>query len=192
MEEIEVVVGRIGKPHGLRGEVTIDVRTDEPDRRFADGSVLIARPPQGSASPLRTVTVGQTRWHQQVLLARFDEIAGREAAEAARGIVLHASIPVDATPEDPEEFYDHQLVGLAAYDVDGVALGELVAVTHGAAQDLLTIRTPDGREALVPFVAALVPEVDLAGGRIVVADRPGLVAPYPEADADPGPTRRDA
>ena len=187
MEDIEVVVGRIGKPHGLRGEVTIDVRTDEPDRRFVDGAVLIARPPQGSASPLRSVTVSQTRWHQQVLLARFDEIADRNAAEAARGIVLHALLPADATPEDPEEFYDHQLVGLAAYDVDGTPLGELVAVTHGAAQDLLTIRTTDGREALVPFVAALVPEVDLAGGRIVIADRPGLVAPYPDVDEpDPG------
>ena len=64
----------------------------------------------------------------------------------------------------------------------GAPLGELTAVTHGAAQDLLTIRTPDGRDALVPFVAALVPEVDVTGGRIVIADRPGLVAPYPDDD----------
>ena len=72
--------------------------------------------------------------------------------------------------------------GLAAYDVSGERLGELTAVTHGAAQDLLTIRTPDGRDTLVPFVAALVPEVDVTGGRIVIADRPGLVAPYPDTD----------
>jgi len=182
MEHIEVVVGRIGKAHGIKGDVTIDVRTDEPDRRFADGAVLTARPPRGSASPLRAVTVESTRWHQQVLLARFPEIGDRSAAEAARGIVLHATLAADATPEDPEEFYDHQLVGLAAYDLSGALLGELVAVTHGSAQDLLTIRTPDGRDALVPFVSALVPEVDLAGGRVVVADRPGLVAPY-AADA---------
>ncbi len=182
MEDIEVVVGRIGKPHGLRGEVTIDVRTDEPERRFADGAVLAARPPAGSASPLRSVTVESTRWHQQVLLARFAEIGDRNAAEAARGIVLHATLAPGETPEDPEEFYDHQLVGLAAYDVAGAHLGELTTVTHGAAQDLLTIRTPDGRDALVPFVAALVPEVDVDGGRIVIADRPGLVAPYPDDD----------
>lgn len=177
METIEVVVGRIGKPHGIRGEVTIDVRTDEPERRFTVGAVLRAQPPQGSASPLRTVTVARTRWHQQVLLATFEELPDRTAAEAARGLVLHADVPADESPEDPDEFYDHQLVGLAAYDVDGRALGEVTGLVHGA-QDLLAIRTPDGRDALVPFVAALVPEVDVAGGRVVVADRPGLVTPF--------------
>jgi 16S rRNA processing protein RimM len=180
VETIDVVVGRIGKAHGLRGEVTIDVRTDEPDRRFAAGAVLRAEPPRGSASTLRTLTVVSTRWHSSRLLARFAELDDRTAAESARGIMLHAEIPADETPEDPDEFYDHQLVGLAAYDVDGLALGEVTAVVHGGAQDLLTIRTPDGRDALVPFVKALVPEVDLAAGRVVVADRPGLVTPLPD------------
>lgn len=183
MESIEVVVGRIGKPHGLRGEVTVDVRTDEPDRRFAVGAVLRAQPPKGSASRLTRLTVAGSRWHQSVLLASFEEIGDRNAAEAARGIVLHASLGVDETPEDPEEYYDHQLVGLSAYDEQGSVIGELVAVVHGAAQDLLTVRTPDGRDALVPFVAALVPEVDLAAGRVVIADRPGLVAPFPQEGA---------
>ncbi|MCB0894377.1 MAG: ribosome maturation factor RimM [Nocardioidaceae bacterium] len=182
MDTIEVLVGRIGKPHGLRGDVTVDVRTDEPERRFAPGSVLRVEAPRGSHSALRTVTVASTRWHQSVLLARFEEIPDRTAAEAARGILLHARIPVDATPDDPDEYYDHQLVGLAAYDVDGTALGEVVGLVHGGAQDLLTIRTPDGREALVPFVKALVPEVDVAAGRLVIADRPGLVTPLPEDD----------
>lgn len=180
MDSIEVVVGRIGKPHGLRGEVTIDVRTDEPEARFADGRTLRARPPAGSASRLTSLTVARTRWHQGTLLATFEEVAGREAAEAARGVLLVADLPLDATPEDPEEFYDHQLVGLTAYDEAGALLGAVTAVVHGAAQDLLTIRTPDGREPQVPFVAALVPEVDLAGGRLVVADRPGLVSPFPD------------
>jgi 16S rRNA processing protein RimM len=183
VDSIEVVVGRIGKPHGLRGELTIDVRTDEPDRRFAVGATLRAEPPAGSASRLGTLTVARTRWHQQVLLATFEEIEGRDAAEAARGILLHATRAAGDTPDDPEEFYDHQLVGLTAYDESGRLLGELTAVSHGAAQDLLTIHTPDGRDALVPFVAALVPVVDVAAGRLVVADRPGLVAPYPEAEA---------
>ncbi len=181
-DSIEVVVGRIGKPHGLRGELTIDVRTDEPDRRFANGQSLDAQPPQGSASRHRRLTVESTRWHQQVLLVRFVEIEGREAAEAARGIVLRAELAADAVPADPEEFYDHQLVGLAAYDEVGTRLGELTAVTHGSAQDLLTIRTDDGRDTLVPFVAALVPVVDIEGGRVVIADRPGLVAPFPDED----------
>jgi 16S rRNA processing protein RimM len=183
--EVDVVVGRIGKPHGLRGEVTVDVRTDEPERRFAPGSTLRAEPPPGSASSLRTMTVAASRRHQAVLLVTFEELAGRSAAEAARGIVLHATIPAGESPEDPDEFYDHQLVDLAAYDEQGNALGTVAGLFHGGAQDLLRIATLDGREALVPFVKALVPEVDIAGGRVVIADRPGLVTPLPD-DGDDG------
>jgi 16S rRNA processing protein RimM len=179
-ETLEVVVGRVGKPHGVRGEVTVDVRTDEPERRFADGAVLRAEPPSGSASRLRSLRVTRSRWHQSTLLVTFAELTDRTAAEAARGLVLHARIPVDASPEDPDEFYDHQLVGLAAYDVDGTLLGEVTGLVHGGAQDLLAVRALDGRATLVPFVKALVPEVDVAGGRVVVADRPGLVAPLPD------------
>jgi 16S rRNA processing protein RimM len=180
-DRIEVVVGRVGRPHGLRGEVTIEVRTDEPARRFADGAVLRAEPPRGSASPLRALSVAGSRWHSGTLLVRFEEVPDREAAESARGILLFATVDVAESPGDPEEFYAHQLVGLAAYDEQGAHLGEVSALVRGA-QDLLTVRTPDGREALVPFVRALVPEVDLAGGRVVIADRPGLVTPLEEPD----------
>ncbi|MBZ5737038.1 ribosome maturation factor RimM [Nocardioides mangrovi] len=180
METIEVLVGRIGKPHGIRGDVTVDVRTDEPERRFARGAVLRVEPPRGSHTPHRTLTVATTKWHQSVLLVRFEEIPDRSAAEAARGILLRADIPADASPDDPDEFYDHQLTGLAAYDVEGTHLGEVTGVVHGGAQDLLAVRTPDGRDTLVPFVKALVPEVDVAGGRVVIADRPGLVTPLPD------------
>jgi 16S rRNA processing protein RimM len=179
-EAIEVVIGRVGKPHGLRGEVTVELRTDEPERRFAVGTTIRAERPRGSSpAPWTTLTVTATRWHQTTLLVRFDEVSDRSAAESARGLLLHASVVADESPEDPEEFYDHQLVGLAAEDLDGRPLGEVTAVLHGA-QDLLQIRTPEGRDGLVPFVAALVPEVDLEGGRVVVADRPGLVSPFPE------------
>lgn len=94
--------------------------------------------------------------------------------------MLHATIDATATPDDPEEFYDHQLVGLVAYDEEGVHLGEVTGLVHGGAQDLLAVKAVDGRATLVPFVAALVPEVDVAGRRVVIADRPGLVAPLPE------------
>jgi 16S rRNA processing protein RimM len=174
---VEVVVGRIGKPHGLRGEVTVEVRTDEPDQRFEVGTVLAAEPPRGSASGHTTLEVVASRWHQTTLLVRFAELADRTAAEGARGTLLLAHVPADATPEDPEEFYDHQLVGLAVVDLAGQAIGEVTGVVHGA-QDLLQVRANDGRPTLVPFVAALVPAVDLAAGRVVVADRPGLVAPF--------------
>ncbi len=177
---IEVLIGRIGKPHGLHGHVTVDVRTDEPERRFVDGAVLRAEPPRGGAFGLTQLTVAASRWHQGVLHLLFEELTGRNAAETARGVLLYAEVPADATPEDPEEFYDHQLVGLVAYDTDGARLGEVTTVVHGAAQDLLSVRTLEGRDALVPFVKALVPVVDLAERRVVIADRPGLVQPLPE------------
>lgn len=179
MEGIEVVVGRIGKPHGIKGEVTLDLRSDEPDRRFAVGAVLRVEAPRGSAFAARTLTVARTRWHQQVLLVTFAELTDRNQAETARGVVLHADIDADETPDDPDEYYDHQLVGLAVHDLDGTLLGEVTGLVHGA-QDLLAIKAVDGRPTLVPFVSALVPEVDVAGGRVVVADRPGLVAPLPD------------
>jgi 16S rRNA processing protein RimM len=179
VETVEVVVGRIGKPHGIRGEVTVEVRTDEPDRRFAVGTTVRAGRPNGAPAPWSALTVTGVRWHQSTLLLRFEELADRTAAESARGLLLHATVAADESPEDPDEFYDHQLVGLVAEDLEGRPLGEVTAVLHGA-QDLLQIRTPDRRDALVPFVSALVPEVDLSGGRVVVADRPGLVTPFPD------------
>ncbi|KAA1419626.1 ribosome maturation factor RimM [Nocardioides humilatus] len=174
---MEVVVGRIGKPHGIRGEVTIDVRTDEPEKRYIPGVRLLAQPPRGSAFSHATLQVRRIRWHQSVLLVAFDELSDRNEAEAARGVVLRAVVQDDEVPDDPDEYYDHQLIGLAAHDVDGTLLGEVSGLVHGA-QDLLQIKTPDGRDALVPFVEALVPEVDIAGGRVVIADRPGLVTPF--------------
>jgi 16S rRNA processing protein RimM len=182
VDTIEVVIGRIGKPHGIRGEVTVEVRTDEPDRRFVAGTPVRAARPSGADAPWTELTVSATRWHQSTLLVRFEELPDRTTAEAARGLLLHADVPADESPDDPDEFYDHQLVGLAAEDLDGRALGEVTAVLHGA-QDLLQVRAIDGRDALVPFVAALVPDVDVAAGRVVIADRPGLVTPFPEDES---------
>jgi 16S rRNA processing protein RimM len=180
---VEVVVGRVGKPHGVRGEVTVEVRTDEPESRFSAGATLVAQPPPGSASGLTSLEVVSSRWHQSALLVRFAEITDRSAAEGARNTLLVAEVPADRTPADPEEFYDHQLAGLTVVDLDGVVIGEVTGVVHGA-QDLLEVRAADGRATLVPFVAALVPEVDLPARRVVVADRPGLVAPYADEPAE--------
>lgn len=184
MAGTEVVVGRIGKPHGVRGEVSVELRTDEPDRRFADGAALRTQTPQGGAphGPDRpqVLTVRSTRWHQSRLLVTFEEVTDRNRAEAVRGLLLAVEVDPDEVPEDPEEFYDHQLVGLRVVTPDGALVGVLAEVVHGPAQDLLSVTAEDGREVLVPFVAALVPEVDLAGGRVVVADVPGLLAPAVE------------
>ncbi len=180
-DDVVLMVGRVGRPHGVRGEVSVDVRTDEPDRRFVVGARLRteapSRPLAEAPVPPPVLHVDAVRWHQQRLLVRFDGIEDRNAAEDLRGVVLQVAVPRDETPADPEEFYDHQLEGLAVEDLDGHHLGEVVEVQHPGAQDLLVVRTPEGRDALVPFVLALVPTVDLGGGRVVVADRPGLVAP---------------
>ncbi|MEP6814219.1 MAG: ribosome maturation factor RimM [Marmoricola sp.] len=177
MTNIEVCVGRIGKAHGVRGEVSVEVRSDEPDQRFVTGATLAVRSKHPGLPT--SVTIGTIRRHQDRLLVKFEEIADRSAAEAARGALLYADVPAEESPDDPEEYYDHQLVGLAVEDTDGTAIGVLAEVLHNAGQDLLVIRAgegADGREVLVPFVTALVPTVDLAAGRIVVADRPGLVS----------------
>ncbi len=168
------VVGRIGKAHGLRGELSVELRTDEPERRYADGAVLQTRSARTDVPA--TLSVATTRWHQGRLLVRFVEVPDRETAETVRGTELVVPVDPDESPEDPEEYYDHQLVGLRAETAAGELIGEVSQVVHGAGQDLLVIgAVKDGREVLVPFVHALVPEVDVAGGRLVVDDRPGLV-----------------
>jgi 16S rRNA processing protein RimM len=177
----EVVVGRIGKPHGLRGEVTVELSTDDPERRFAEGASLLARRPRGGPPPEHaTLSVAGTRWHQERLLVRFAELPDRNAAEAARGLDLVVLVAPDERPEDPEEFYDHQLVGLVVVTTDGAEVGVVTDVMHSGAQDLLVVRREGREDSLVPFVAALVPEVDLGLGRLTVADRPGLLEPLDE------------
>jgi 16S rRNA processing protein RimM len=172
-----LVVGRIGKPHGLKGEVSVEPRTDEPERRFAAGATLYVEHHRPGPVSGATLTVRDHRWHSGRLLVTFDEIADRTAAEEARGTQLVVPVDPDETPDDPEEFYDHQLVGLAVEDLEGVRLGTVSAVEHTGGQDLLHVDVGDGEDVLFPFVAALVPTVDVPGGRLVVDDRPGLLRP---------------
>lgn len=170
-----VVVGRIGRAHGIRGEVSVEPRTDEPERRFAAGSTLNTRAPGGAVVP-EILTVASTRTHQGRLLVAFEEFADRTAAERARGTWLEVEVAAEERPEDPDDYYDHQLVGLEAVDPRGARLGEIVLVEHPGAQDLLHVRLDDTRTVLFPFVTALVPEIDLEAGRIVLDDVPGLFA----------------
>ncbi len=172
-------MGRIGRPHGVRGEVTVELRTDEPDERFRRGTRLRVEAPRVSAPVPAELTVASTRWHQGRLLLGFDEIGDRNAAEALREVRLLVEVDPAARPEDPEEFYDHQLVGLEVHvsGSGGVRIGEVTEVLHSGAQDLLVVRRDDGRDVLVPFVAALVPDVDVTAGRLAVVDQPGLLDP---------------
>lgn len=163
-----IVIGRIGRPHGIRGEVTLDVRTDDPDVRFAPGTEIATDPV--SAGPL---TVERARWHSGRLLVRFAGIADRDAAEGIRGTWLVVA-PDDIRPSaDPDEFHDRELIGLAVVTTDGADVGRVADVLHHG-QDLLVVRGPGG-ERYVPFVAALVPEVDVPGGRLVIDPPPGLL-----------------
>ena len=182
-ERIEVVVGRIGKPHGLRGEVTVEVRTDEPERRFVAGSTLAAEPPRGSANGLTSLEIVSLRWHQTTLLVRFAEIADRTAAEGARGTLLLAHLEADGDARGPRRVLRPPAGRARRGRPRGPGDRQVTGVVHGA-QDLLEVEATDGRPTLVPFVAALVPEVDVPGGRVVVADRPGLVAPFEESDGE--------
>ncbi|HLM06625.1 MAG TPA: ribosome maturation factor RimM [Blastococcus sp.] len=169
-----VVVGRIGRPHGVRGEVTVEVRTDDPDQRFVPGAVFRTDP--ASRGP---ITVTGVHWHSGTLLLRLEgpdgkPIADRDAAEAVRNTELLVEVADLPQLEDPDAYYDHQLVGLAARLPDGTALGEVAAVRHEA-QDLLVVRRAGAADALIPFVAALVPTVDLDGGFVVVDPPEGLL-----------------
>jgi 16S rRNA processing protein RimM len=183
---MQLVVGRIGKPHGVRGEVTVEVRTDEPEARFAPGAVLRTEPgavpppapADGPGVPFRVpaeLTIEEARFHQGRLLVAFDGILDRNTAEALRGTLLVVDSADVEPPEDPEEFHDHQLVGLAVVTPAGERLGEVARIDHAPSSDLLVLRRPEGRTALIPFVRAIVPEVDLAGGRVIVDPPAGLL-----------------
>ncbi|HKB31152.1 MAG TPA: ribosome maturation factor RimM [Streptosporangiaceae bacterium] len=188
-----LVVGRVGRPHGIRGEVAVDVRTDDPDQRFASGCVLATQP-----EALGPLTVTNARPHAGGLIVSFSGVTDRDAAEQLRGawlVIDSADVPV---PDDPDEFHDHQLIGLDVVTATGSRVGTVADVLHHG-QDLLVIRPGDGDpaggvaaaagsppavatvggpgavEILVPFVAAIVPEVDLPAGRLVIDPPPGLL-----------------
>jgi 16S rRNA processing protein RimM len=162
---MRVVIGRIGKAHGIRGDVTVEVRTDEIDRRFAIGTTLLST----HATPL---VIADARDHSGRLLLRFVGIDDRNGAEALRGTMLEADIDPTEKPTDEDEYYDRQLVGLAAVRVNGEVLGAVSEVVHLPGHDLLAITTPLRGEVLVPFVHEIVTEVDLLESRVII-DPPG-------------------
>ena len=174
-----VTVGRIGRPHGIGGEVSVEVRTDAADLRFAVGARLTTEPER--VGPL---TVKQTRWHGSRLLVRFDGVADRSGAEALRGVRLLSEVNADERLDDSDEFFDHQLVGLLAVTTVGDDVGPVTDVLHLPEQDVLVIAR-HGTEVLVPFVAQIVPEVDLPSGRVVIDPPRGLLDPAEADEASP-------
>ena len=168
---MRVTVGRIGRPHGVRGDVVVGVRTDEPELRFARGSRLDTDPV--GVGPL---TVAGHRWHSGDLLVRFEEIGDRTAAAELGGTWLLVDSAVLGALDDPDEFRDGDLVGLTVRTVGGTVVGTVADVLHHG-QDILVIdpAVPSGAQILIPFVKAIVPEVDIAGGVLVIDPPEGLL-----------------
>ena len=166
-----LVVGRIGKPQGIRGEVTVQVRTDDPDARFSPGAVLHTDPPERGP-----VTVAAARWQNGRLVVAFEGVPDRSAAELLRETLLQVDARTLPPPEDEDEFHDHVLRGMAAELLDGTVLGEVADVLHLPHGDVLVLRRVDtGAEVLVPFVKAMVPVVDVAARRVQVDPPQGLL-----------------
>jgi 16S rRNA processing protein RimM len=162
-----LVVGHIGKPHGIRGEVSVYVRTDEPEKRFVPGAVFITASGK--------LTLSSLRWHQGHPIAFFEGVADRNAAELLRGTELQVESDSLPAPDDPDEFHDHQLVGLRVVSVGGDDVGTVTRIDHAPASDLLVVDKTGGGTALIPFISQMVPAVDVAGGRIVVDLPDGLL-----------------
>jgi 16S rRNA processing protein RimM len=165
---MQVVVARLGKAHGLRGEVTVQVLTASPDERFVPGATFVTEP--AAAGPL---VVRSARDHNGILLLGFDRTDDRSGAEALRGITLLGDVLEDDGDED--SWYERDLVGLKAVTIGGDEVGEVTALEPRPTQDLLVLRLTDGRQALVPFVKEIVPEVDIEGGRVVLDPPAGLL-----------------
>lgn len=194
------MVARVGRAHGLRGEVSLQVRTDEPDLRFAPGSRLTI----ADDAEQRTLVVSGSRWNGSHLLVRFEGVSDRSAAEALRGALLCISVSVADVPGAADEFYDWQLEGLSVVTLAGVEVGVVAGVVHLPGQDLLAVvpgaagwagaegeADAEAAEVLVPFVSAIVPEVDIAAGRIICDPPQGLFPPGVVPSAHGGPTVAD-
>jgi 16S rRNA processing protein RimM len=164
---MQLQVARIGKPHGIRGEVTVQVLTDAPGDRFVPGTEFVVEP--ASAGPL---TVSSARWNKDILLLGFEEIETRNDAETLRGAKLF--IETEELDEDDDEgWYEHELVGLEAR-VGSQVVGKVAALNTMPVQDLLVVTTPGGEEVLIPFVEQIVPEVNIEEGFVLLTPPDGL------------------
>ncbi|MER5776045.1 ribosome maturation factor RimM [Streptomyces sp. NPDC002039] len=167
---MQLVVARIGRAHGIKGEVTVEVRTDEPELRLGPGAVLQTEP--ASAGPL---TIETGRVHSGRLLLRFAGVKDRTGAEALRNTLLIADVDPAELPEEPDEYYDHQLMDLDVVLEDGTEIGRITEISHLLSQDLFIVERPDGTEVMIPFVEEIVAEIDLEEQRCVITPPPGLI-----------------
>ncbi|ERH15376.1 16S rRNA processing protein RimM [Actinobaculum sp. oral taxon 183 str. F0552] len=185
-DAMQLTVAVIGSPRGLKGEVRLDVRTDQPERRLAPGTMLETDPAE--VGPL---TLVRARQYKGGTYAVFAECSDRTMAERLRGIRLTVETDEDEYVED-DAWYEHELVGLEALDPEGRTLGRVGGLETGAAQDLLLVREQDGGLVRVPLVREIVTEVDLEGGRVVIDAPGGLFSEAPHAADGPDPADAQA
>jgi 16S rRNA processing protein RimM len=171
---MHLVVGRIVRPHGVHGELAVEVRTDDPELRLAVGAMLATEP--AAAGPL---TVAGSRWHSGRLLLSFAGVDDRSAAEELRGTLLVVDSADLGDLPDPDEFRDHELIGLKVIAPGDEQVGTVADVLHHG-QDLLVVAGSGeraGAEILIPFVSAIVSDVDVSAGLLRVDPPPGLLDP---------------
>ena len=181
--QTELRIGRLTKAHGLKGALKIELYTDEPEKRFVPGAVFTLQVPTASKWHGKTLELRELRWYNGHAVGFFEGVDDRSEAETLTKAILWVSQDVKELPAEEDAWYDHQLVGLDALR-DGVSVGRVARVDHLPAQDLLAIATADG-EVLVPFVKAIVPEVDLAAGTVTLTPPAGLFEELPDEGPDP-------
>ena len=172
-------VGRLVKAHGLKGAIKLELYTDSPNERFFPGAVLELQVPETSPWFGKSIKVKELRWYNQAPVIFLDGVEDRTAAETLIKAILLADIDTTKLPEEPDAWYDHQLVGLKVVR-DGVEIGSVIRVDHMPAQDLLAIES-NGQEFLLPFVKAFVPEVDTVAGKLTVTPPLGIFEEIEEA-----------
>jgi 16S rRNA processing protein RimM len=169
-----VIIGSIVRAHGIRGELVVYVTTDEPEDRFVAGSVLKTDPAAAGPLAIESVRIHTSSGADRLLIA-FEGVVDRDGAERLRGVKLLVDAKDIPPTDDPDEFHDFQLVGLSVVLRDGEKVGEIVRVNHGPGADLLVVARPDGRQSLIPFVKAIVPDIDLRAGQVVITPPEGLL-----------------
>ena len=157
---MRLLVGRIGRAHGILGEATIEVRSDDPDSRFAIGVKL-------HSDEHGDLTITSGRVHNGILLLGFAGYSDRNQIENLRNTLLYAEVDINEVREDADDYHVLQLIGCQAFLENGLLFGEVTDVINLPSQDLLAIKTPE-TEVLIPFVRQLVPIVDITSKRLVV------------------------
>jgi len=176
-------VGRLTKAHGLKGALKVELYTDDPAGRFTPGAIFSLQVPAESPWHGKTLELTELKFYNLQPVAFFKDVPDRTAAESLVKAILWVDQDMDASPDEDDAWFDHQLIGLRVLR-DGVEVGKISAIDHFPAQDLLTVDTPNG-DVLVPFVKAIVESVDVKAGTMTVTPPIGLFEEVPEDDDEP-------